>query len=96
MGGPLHVETGVADTDSARVVHLLSYLASWQAEGRSPLSNEVEGLDQVNDPFPLVGTPVKIRLAESPRAVTLQLLLPGRKAMATERCRAAGYAVVAD
>lgn len=72
VSGPLHVETGVADTDGTRIVHLLSYLASRQAEGRSPLSNEVEGLDQVNDPFPLVGTPVEIRLAESPSAVTLQ------------------------
>lgn len=72
VGGPLHVETGVADGGGRRVVHLISYLASRQAEGRSPITGQVEGLDLVHDPFPLVDLPVSVRLEAEPSAVTLE------------------------
>jgi Hypothetical glycosyl hydrolase 6/Beta-galactosidase trimerisation domain len=70
--GPTHLETTVVDTDDARVVHLLSFLASRQAEGISPLTHEVEGIDIVHDAFPIVNLVVSVRLDEPPRGASLQ------------------------
>jgi hypothetical protein len=72
VGGPAHLETAVVDTASARVAHLLSFVASRQAEGISPITGLVEGIDLVDDPFPLVSTPVSVRFDTMPRSVTLQ------------------------
>src|SRR4051794_1668600 len=72
VGGPRHLETAVVDSEHARVVHLLSYLASRQAEGISPITFEAEGIDLIHDPFPLVDVPVRIRAQHAPTAVTLQ------------------------
>jgi hypothetical protein len=72
VGGPAHVETAVVDTATARVAHLLSFVASRQAEGISPITGQVEGIDLVDDPFPLVSVPVSVRFDTEPRAVTLQ------------------------
>jgi hypothetical protein len=71
-GGPRHLETAVVDTPDARVTHLLSFLASRQAEGVSPVTMQREGIDLVHDPFPLVAVPVQIRSEVPPRTVTLQ------------------------
>ena len=72
VGGPAHVETAVVDTASARVTHLLSFVASRQAEGISPITGQVEGIDLVDDPFPLISVPVSVRFDTMPRSVTLQ------------------------
>ncbi|HEY5454093.1 MAG TPA: hypothetical protein VIJ96_01355 [Acidothermaceae bacterium] len=54
------------------MVHLLSFLASRQAEGVSPLTRAVEGIDMVHDPFPLVGVTVSVRSDWEPSRATLQ------------------------
>jgi hypothetical protein len=72
IAGPAHLETTVVDTERARVVHLLSFLASRQAEGTSPLTGSVEGIDVVHDPFPLVDLPVSVRTDKPFRRATLQ------------------------
>ncbi len=71
-GGPAHLETSVVDSPTARVVHLLSFLPSRQAEAISPRTGRMEGIDLVNDPFPLAGVDVSVRLEDRPKAVTLQ------------------------
>jgi hypothetical protein len=72
LGGPLHVETGVVAGDGVRVLHVISYLASRQAEGRSPITQEIEGLDLVYDPFPILDVPVSLRVEAEPTSVTLE------------------------
>ena len=72
VGGPMHLETGVVDGPSGRVLHVVSYLASRQAEGRSPLSQQIEGLDLVHDPFPLVAVPIQVKAEREPSRVTLE------------------------
>ncbi|GII32974.1 alpha-amylase family protein [Planotetraspora mira] len=71
-GGPSHLEAMVVDTPDARVVHLLSFLASRQAEGLSPITFEVEGIDVMRDPFPLVGMELAVRSETAPSAVRLE------------------------
>jgi hypothetical protein len=70
--GPAHLETSVVDTPTARIVHLLSFLPSRQAEADNPRTGQLEGIDLVNDPFPLVSVTVSVRLDDPPSAVTLQ------------------------
>jgi hypothetical protein len=70
--GPSHLEAVVVDTADARIVHLLSFLPSRQAEGLSPITFEIEGIDLMRDPFPLVGTKVAIRADHAPRSVRLE------------------------
>jgi hypothetical protein len=89
IAGPAHLETTVVDTEDARVVHLLSFLASRQAEGTSPLTGSVEGIDIVHDPFPLVDLSVSVRADKPFRRATLQ---PHDRALAMEY--ADGYATV--
>jgi Hypothetical glycosyl hydrolase 6/Beta-galactosidase trimerisation domain len=89
IAGPAHLETTVVDTDDARVVHLLSFLASRQAEGTSPLTRSIEGIDVVHDPFPLVDLPVSVRTDQPFRRVTLQ---PHNRALAVDYTD--GYATV--
>ena len=72
VGGPAHIETAVLDRPGYRVVHLLSFVASRQAEGVSPITGETEGIDLVDDPFPLVDVPISARTPSAPHAVTLQ------------------------
>jgi hypothetical protein len=70
--GPAHLETAVVDTPGSRVVHLLSFVASRQAEGVSPITGQTEGIDLVDDPFPLVDLPISVRSPAAPRSVILQ------------------------
>ena len=62
----------MVDTPGGRVVHLLSFVASRQAEGVSPITGLTEGIDLVDDPFPLVDVPLSVRSPAAPRSVTLQ------------------------
>ncbi|WP_182904073.1 alpha-amylase family protein [Microbispora sp. H10830] len=71
-GGPSHLEAVVVDTPPARIVHLLSFLPSRQAEGLSPITLEIEGIDLLRDPFPLVSTEVAVRSDAPPAAVRLE------------------------
>ncbi|MGW2377119.1 alpha-L-fucosidase [Kitasatospora sp. NPDC001683] len=61
-GGPVHLETTVARTATATVVHLISFVPA----------RETPELDLVHDAFPLVDVPVSVRLAAAPRSVRLQ------------------------
>lgn len=54
------------------MVHLLTPSPSRQGEGVSPITSRTEGIDLVNDPFPLVGVPLRIRFPAPPAAVALQ------------------------
>jgi hypothetical protein len=72
VSGPAHLETSVADSPTARVVHLLSFLPSRQAEAVNPRTGLLEGIDLVNDAFPLVDVDVSVRLENPPKAVSLQ------------------------
>jgi len=60
--GPKHLEATVVRTETATVVHLLSFLP-----GR-----EGDGLDLVHDAFPLVDTEVAVRATHKPSRVSLQ------------------------
>jgi hypothetical protein len=62
VGGPVHLETSVVETDYASAVHLLSFLPA-------RLAGE---LDLVNDAFPLVDVEVALRMEEAPRSARLQ------------------------
>jgi hypothetical protein len=61
-GGPAHLETTVTRTPSATVVNLLSFVPTRAAEG----------LDLVQDPFPLVDVQVAVRVQDEPSRVMLQ------------------------
>lgn len=61
-GGPAHLETTVVRLAAATAVHLISFLPSRQAEG----------LDLVQDPFPLLDVQVSLRLEEPPARAILQ------------------------
>jgi putative glycosyl hydrolase-like family 6 (GHL6) protein len=89
IAGPAHLETTVVDTGVARVVHLLSFLASRQAEGTSPLTGSVEGIDVVHDPFPLLELSVSVRADRPFGHATLQ---PHDRPLAMQY--ADGYATV--
>jgi Hypothetical glycosyl hydrolase 6 len=89
VAGPAHLETTIVDTGDTRVVHLLSFLASRQAEGISPITRAVEGIDIVHDAFPLVSLPVSVRTDWEPRRATLQ---PHGRALPIEFAN--GYATV--
>lgn len=71
-GGPAHLETSVVDTGEHRVVHVLSFLASRQGEGTSPITLRPEGLDLVQDPFPLIALPLDVESETAPVSVTLE------------------------
>lgn len=60
--GPVHLEATVMQRGRTRLVHLISFLPSRQAEG----------LDIVHDPFPLVDMPISVRFDRQPRRATLQ------------------------
>jgi hypothetical protein len=62
VGGPVHLETSVVETDNATAVHLLSFLPA-------RLAGE---LDLVNDPFPVVDVEVALRLEAAPTGARLQ------------------------
>jgi hypothetical protein len=60
-GGPAHLETTVVARPGRTVVHLVSFLPERRAEG----------LDIVEDPFPLVDVPVSVRLDSAPKRAFL-------------------------
>jgi Hypothetical glycosyl hydrolase 6/Beta-galactosidase trimerisation domain len=70
--GPAHLEVTVMDTDAGRVVHLVSFLAARLGEVFSPVTRQTEGIDIVNDPYPLVGLEVSIACTARPRRISLQ------------------------
>lgn len=59
--GPAHLETSVVRKGRRTVVHLISFTAVRKAEG----------LDIVEDPFPLVNLPLAIRHDKQPRRVVI-------------------------
>jgi Hypothetical glycosyl hydrolase 6 len=69
--GPAHLEVTVADGPGVRAVHLVSFLAARLGEVFSPVTRKTEGIDVVNDPFPLVGLSVDVAAPFAPAAVTL-------------------------
>jgi hypothetical protein len=62
VGGPVHLETSVVETDNATAVHLLSFVPARLARD----------LDLVYDPFPVLDVEVALRLESAPARATLQ------------------------
>lgn len=71
-GGPVHLETSVVRTPNALVVHLLSFLSTRVADVPGISRHGQQGLDLIEDPFPLVAVAVAIRSEREPQTVALE------------------------
>lgn len=77
VGGPVHLETSLATSPTASVLHLISFIATRVSNGTENDLDEggelVSPIDLVEDPFPLIDVPIQIRVGHRPVSrVTLE------------------------